>query len=135
MHAGIHGLPGDSGGPLFAVRDDGTREVFGVLSGNSDGRDTWADLTRPELAQWIIAHAAAQRTLQWKSSHNLYDPWLDQVSIQDFVGTPSIPIAIIGSITRTTALRLSTQTRTIRWIRDTAMRAAIYLRRSRQTVR
>jgi len=54
--------PGDSGGPMFRVRSDGTREVFGVASasliveGEFLAGDLWADITSPANSAWIRSH-------------------------------------------------------------------------------
>jgi hypothetical protein len=71
---------GDSGGPLFAVREGGTREVLGVLSLLWFDGEThhalaaaWADITQDPLRAWILEHvldsANGGHSAAWLAAH------------------------------------------------------------------
>ncbi len=71
---------GDSGGPLFMQRDDGKREVFGVLSlmwlqGDEQqiSAAAWTDITQGPVAAWIKENAldrtAGGHTPEWLAFH------------------------------------------------------------------
>ncbi len=85
---------GDSGGPLFHVRSDGSRDIAGVLaqlSGCSDithigNCEDWTDITRGANRQFIIDHAKDNtRSGAWYASHGKLrdDYWYGEV---DYVG-------------------------------------------------
>jgi hypothetical protein len=64
--------PGDSGGPLFSVRADGTRDVRAVVSAyGTDGLTSWfADTSSVFLRGWITANAQdTKRTPGWLARH------------------------------------------------------------------
>ncbi len=87
---------GDSGGPLFVVRPDGTRDPIGVLSGISWNLfdcgfyrcNYWADITRGYNAQWIrdqvLDSAHGGHTPLWRTRHGRADDfWYGEV---DYTG-------------------------------------------------
>lgn len=93
---GIGVKPGDSGGPLFLERPDGTRDPIGVVSGWSWNLydcgfyacDYWADITRGYNAQWIRDHVKdadhGGHTAAWRSRHGKADDfWFGEV---DYTG-------------------------------------------------
>ncbi len=81
-------LPGDSGGPLFALRtpsDHNTRDVIGVTHGiaykvypaicDATGNlfcgpdsytSTWADITAPAIKAWILQYVDPNNTGRWE---------------------------------------------------------------------
>jgi hypothetical protein len=85
---------GDSGGPLFHVRQDGSRDVFGVLSETGACLDLpnpgacayFTDVTRGANRQFILEHAVDNaHTDKWFASHGKTrgDYWYGEV---DYVG-------------------------------------------------
>jgi Trypsin len=87
---------GDSGGPLFVVRPDGTRDPIGVVSGISWNLydcgfyscDYWADITRGYNAQWIRDHVKDSdhggHSTAWRYRHGKPDDfWFGEV---DYTG-------------------------------------------------
>jgi hypothetical protein len=66
--------PGDSGGPLFFLRADGTRDVRGISSSaptSSDSKTSWfADTSSVYLRSWIAQNAQdPTRTAAWLAQH------------------------------------------------------------------
>lgn len=75
--------PGDSGGPLFWQKADGTRQVIGVAGGTIqlpfaiDGFDCtfnkcdmWTDVTRGNLARWVREQMEDRsRSVAWLQAH------------------------------------------------------------------
>ena len=81
---------GDSGGPLFITRDNGSRDIIGVNSSfpKSDAtRTTYdADITSLLMSNWIRYEAADRaRTARWYAKHERdpNDYWLGEV---DYTG-------------------------------------------------
>lgn len=80
---------GDSGGPLFRLLPDGSRDPFGVVSATRqnevfDVSDFFADITRLEIVQWIAANAKETgRTDRWLSRHGRRELWYGEV---DYTG-------------------------------------------------
>jgi hypothetical protein len=93
--AGVGETAGDSGGPLFVVRPDGTRDPIGVYSGSSTWPDCglygcsyWTDITRGFNAQWIRDHvmdsAHGGHSPKWLVKHGkVNDFWYGEV---DYTG-------------------------------------------------
>jgi hypothetical protein len=73
---------GDSGGPLFVLRQDGGRDVIGVASQrgfvsfadcNGGTCNIWTDITRGEPARWLRSVMTdTSRTPSWKAKHPGY---------------------------------------------------------------
>ena len=67
--------PGDSGSPLFAIRADGSRDPFGILSGGDGSDDTYfVDLTSLQNSRWIASHMidhTHDAQPNWKKKHPL----------------------------------------------------------------
>jgi Trypsin len=75
--------PGDSGGPLFWQKTDGTRQVIGVAGGTIqiplaiDGFDCtfnkcdmWTDVTRGDIARWVREQMEDRsRSVAWLQAH------------------------------------------------------------------
>ena len=79
---------GDSGGPLFAIRDDGSRDVFGVASFTEETWKFWVDVTMSDTAAWIrteVADHTHDAQPNWLASHPAPDGgrWLGEV---DYTG-------------------------------------------------
>ncbi|MEW5742687.1 MAG: thrombospondin type 3 repeat-containing protein [Myxococcota bacterium] len=83
---------GDSGGPLFTVRPNGTRDPFGVISGvdSSTGRTDFADLTAPDAKAWLLAQVVdppSNHTAKWRAKHPPRAPYTDRwLGEADYVG-------------------------------------------------
>jgi hypothetical protein len=83
---------GDSGGPLFSLRADGTRDVRGVNSAVLGATSWFADTSSVALRTWIAASAQdTGRTAGWLSRHGKVSGnfWYGEA---DYTGTcqPSI---------------------------------------------
>ncbi len=74
---------GDSGGPLFTKRPDGSRDVFGITQGFQDNSNNqlvnsgvWVDITTSDAKAWIVANASDPNRRQstnptWYAQHPL----------------------------------------------------------------
>ena len=63
---------GDSGGPLFFVRADGTRDVVGVSSWMDSGASYWTDITRGAPRDWVRQHVVdTTRSSAWLQRHGI----------------------------------------------------------------
>lgn len=72
---------GDSGGPLFVVRPDGSRDVIGVLNGRGwdiviGAHMVWPDITRGQNKSWLLDHVrestidpALRHSADWLTRH------------------------------------------------------------------
>lgn len=82
---------GDSGGPLFRLRGDGTRDPVGIVAAGGIDTDVppnfvdvFADITRSEVAQWLDTNAKeAGRSDRWLSRHGKRGMWFGEV---DYTG-------------------------------------------------
>ncbi len=86
--------PGDSGGPLFIQRPDGTRDVLGVLSGHyyesfgscgGSSCTVWTDVTVGAPRSWVVDQMLDRtpRSARWKAKHPAH-LWKGEV---DYTGT------------------------------------------------
>jgi hypothetical protein len=98
MSGGSATRPGDSGGPLFITRDNGSRDIIGVHSAGPDtdaSRTSFdADITSLLMANWIKSAAQDRsRTAQWHAKHGRAagDYWLGEV---DYTGPCSSSVDI-----------------------------------------
>jgi hypothetical protein len=87
--AGLQIEPGDSGGPLFWQKPDGTRQVIGVAGGGLqipfaiDGFDctfnncdVWTDVTRGAIADWVRNQMEDRsRSPAWLEAHGRSYSW------------------------------------------------------------
>lgn len=87
--AGLQIEPGDSGGPLFWQKPDGTRQLLGVAGGSLqipfaiDGFDCtfsacdiWTDVTRGGIADWVRNQMEDRsRSLAWLDAHGRSYSW------------------------------------------------------------
>ncbi|MCL2724097.1 MAG: trypsin-like serine protease [Polyangiaceae bacterium] len=58
LPSGVHA--GDSGGPLFAERSDGSRDPIGVLSQARGQTCYLSDVTSPSNKQWVLDHVTEE---------------------------------------------------------------------------
>ena len=88
---------GDSGGPLFWQKPDGTRQVLGVAGsifqhlllsmasiGTFNKCDIWTDVTRDNIARWVRDRMVdTSRSPAWMQAHGKTSAWWGEV---DYVG-------------------------------------------------
>ncbi len=86
---------GDSGGPLFTIRTDGSRDPFGVVSGGEydiyKNEGDFVDLTNTTALNWLTTHArdvSSNHSTTWNNKHpppsGHTDRWFGET---DYVGT------------------------------------------------
>jgi Trypsin len=86
--------PGDSGSPVFIQHADGSREVFGVLSGTTnESKDDidcsgncalYTDISRGAPKEWLLSVVQDNtRSVDWLRFHKRQDVWFGEV---DYTG-------------------------------------------------